>query len=165
MTVQASEPVAGLRRLWAHARWADETMVAGLAGTAPPEPVLREFSHVLGTAEVWLARLERRASRLPVWPDLGPGQLAEAVRLVHAGYDAFLAALSPVRIAEPVSYVNSAGQEFDNPVGEILTHAALHGQYHRGKVNLLLRQAGREPFPVDYIAFVRGVPAATTKPR
>ena len=38
---------------------------------------------------------------------------------------------------------------------------ALHGQYHRGKVNLLLRQGGHAPAPVDYVAFVRGVPAAT----
>lgn len=36
----------------------------------------------------------------------------------------------------------------------------MHGQYHRGKVNLLLRQADRTPAPTDYIAFVRGVPAA-----
>jgi hypothetical protein len=40
----------------------------------------------------------------------------------------------------------------------------LHGQYHRGKVNLLLRQEGEQPAPTDYIAFVRGVPAAVTVP-
>jgi uncharacterized damage-inducible protein DinB len=39
----------------------------------------------------------------------------------------------------------------------------LHGQYHRGKINLLLRQAGLAPAPVDFISFVRGVPAATTR--
>ncbi|MFQ5740386.1 MAG: DinB family protein [Acidobacteriota bacterium] len=34
-------------------------------------------------------------------------------------------------------------------------------QYHRGKVNLLLRQAGHAPAATDFIAFVRGAPAAT----
>jgi hypothetical protein len=38
----------------------------------------------------------------------------------------------------------------------------LHGQYHRGKINLLLRQSGAEPAPADYISYVRGVPAAVT---
>ena len=42
-----------------------------------------------------------------------------------------------------------------------LLHVPLHGQYHRGKINLLLRQAGRQPAPTDYITFVRGVSAAT----
>ena len=45
-----------------------------------------------------------------------------------------------------------------------MMHVALHGQYHRGKVNLLLRQEGLPPVPPDFIAWVRGVPAATTQP-
>jgi uncharacterized damage-inducible protein DinB len=48
------------------------------------------------------------------------------------------------------------------PVGDILLQVALHGQYHRGKVNLLLRDAALPPAPVDFISFARGVPAATT---
>ena len=35
------------------------------------------------------------------------------------------------------------------------------GQYHRGKINLLLRQQQATPIPVDCIAFLRGSPAAT----
>ena len=44
----------------------------------------------------------------------------------------------------------------------MLLQVALHGQYHRGKINLMLRQAGLPPTPTDYISFARGVPAATT---
>ena len=33
---------------------------------------------------------------------------------------------------------------FTTPLGEILLHVALHGQYHRGKINLLLRILGRD---------------------
>ena len=40
----------------------------------------------------------------------------------------------------------------------------VHGQYHRGKVNLLLRQEGMSPVPGDFIAYVRGAPAATSRP-
>ena len=40
----------------------------------------------------------------------------------------------------------------------------LHGAYHRGQIALLLREGGAEPAPTDYIAFVRGAPAATRTP-
>ena len=58
--------------------------------------------------------------------------------------------------------MNSAGQSFETPVSDMLLQVALHGQYHRGKINLLLRQAHLPPTPTDYIAFARGVPAAVT---
>ena len=46
----------------------------------------------------------------------------------------------------------------------MLLQVILHGCYHRGQVALLVRDAGAEPSPTDYIAFVRGSPAAVTVP-
>jgi uncharacterized damage-inducible protein DinB len=89
------------------------------------------------------------------------GDLQALADDVHAGYATFLAGQSESSLALPVTYVNSAGREFDTVVGDILLHVALHGQYHRGKVTLMLRQAGLTPAPTDFIAFVRGAPAAT----
>jgi uncharacterized damage-inducible protein DinB len=54
-----------------------------------------------------------------------------------------------------VHYRNSAGNEFDNTVRDILTHVALHGQYHRGQIARAMRAAGREPVYTDYIGFIR----------
>lgn len=154
-----------IHRLWAHAGWADLRILAALqqSGGEPAE-ALSEFGHVLGTAETWLARLEQRSPRLAIWPGPALADLDAQIALVHAGYEAYLKALAPGAFSWMVGYTNSAGQSFTNAVGEILLHAALHGQYHRGKVNLLLRQAGMEPAPTDYIAYIRGVPAATTPP-
>ena len=59
-------------------------------------------------------------------------------------------------------YVNSAGQSFETPVSDMLLQVFLHGQYHRGKVNLMLREGGLPPVPTDYISWARGVPAAVT---
>jgi uncharacterized damage-inducible protein DinB len=41
---------------------------------------------------------------------------------------------------------------------------ALHGSYHRGQIALLVRAGGSTPAPTDYIAFIRGAPAATRTP-
>ena len=155
-----------LRRLWAHAEWADAALLAALGRQHHvPAEALREYAHVLGAEEVWLSRLESRPARAAVWPEPGLARAAELAGSVRAGYSAYLASLAEADLPRGIAYVNSAGLGFTTPVADILLHVALHGQYHRGKVNLLLRHAGLDPGPVDFIGFVRGVPAATTTPR
>jgi uncharacterized damage-inducible protein DinB len=149
------------KRLAAHARWADTALLAGLRSHPDvPADVLREFAHVLGATEVWLSRLEQRAARAVVWPTLSLAEAHALAESVHAGWAAYLQTLREDLLDEPVPYTNTAGQAFRTPIAEILLQMALHGQYHRGKINLLLRQAGLTPVPTDYIAFARGVPAA-----
>ena len=151
-----------VRRLWAHAVWADRQMLDALrAGGEPPAEALVEYAHVLGAEETWLARLEGRAPSAPVWPEPSLEDAAALAARVADGYGRLLEGLTERGLEERVTYRNSAGVEFTNTVGDILLHVPLHGQYHRGKVNLLLRQASREPAPVDYIAWVRGAAAAT----
>jgi uncharacterized damage-inducible protein DinB len=153
-----------VRRLWDHARWADQRLLAAFdQNEGEPPEAWREFAHVIGTAETWLARIEGRAPAVPIWP--AGAEVGSAVATVHAGYAAYLGQLTEDGLDRTFQYRNSAGQEFSNTVLDVLFHAALHGQYHRGKVNLLLRQAGRSPIPTDYIAFIRGAPAAVTPPR
>jgi uncharacterized damage-inducible protein DinB len=152
-----------LRRLFDHARWADGLVLAALK-TAPEAPAAAwtEFGHVLGAGEAWLSRLERRPPRVPVWPELPQSGVEGLAAEVHAGFASYLSRLTEARLGKTCAYTNTAGRAFENPIGQILMHAALHGQYHRGKVNLLLRQAGLAPAPCDYIAFVRGAAAATS---
>jgi uncharacterized damage-inducible protein DinB len=155
-----------IRRLMEHARWADRVLLDALrANPAVPADAIREYCHTLGAAEVWLARLERRSSRIPVWPVLSVAELDELAGAVHEGYAAYLTTLDDTALNGSIAYTNTAGRSFVTALKDILLHVALHGQYHRGKVNLLLRQAGLSPAPTDYIAFVRGAPAATTDVR
>ena len=155
--------LTAIRRLWDHLAWADELLLNALEAVSPPPAgTLREYAHILGADEVWLARLEQRPATAPVWPHMEPPQLRRFARELHTAYARYLAALDAAGLPRHVAYTNSAGQSFDTPVQDILLHVALHAQYHRGKVNLLLRQAGLCPAPTDYIAFIRGVPAAIT---
>jgi uncharacterized damage-inducible protein DinB len=154
-----------IERLFRHTAWADRLLLARLRGLPePPAEAIREYAHVLGADEVWLSRLEGRAAVVPVWPALGLEELAALVETVHQGYERYLAGLGEAGLALMVPYTNSQGQRFETGVLDILLHVALHAHYHRGKLNLLLRQAGSGPAPADYIGFVRGVPAAVTAP-
>jgi uncharacterized damage-inducible protein DinB len=152
-------------QLWDHAKWADRKLLEALGPMAREAPkAYREFAHVIGTEELWLARLERRPPRQAVWPEISRAEVVRLAEETHQAYDSYLASLRDGDLLVSVPYTNSAGRNFVNSVGDILLHVALHGQYHRGKVNLLLRQAGLPSVPTDYIAFVRGAPAATRSP-
>ncbi|HET9064305.1 MAG TPA: DinB family protein [Gemmatimonadales bacterium] len=154
--------LTSLRQMHQHAAWADAAMINVVAsnGNAIPE-VLREFAHIMGAGETWLSRILGRDPRLAVWPTLDAGQIGSTAAQIASGYTALLAGLDDAGLERVVTYVNSAGARFTNSVADILTHVALHAQYHRGKINLLLREGGAAPVPTDFIGYIRGAPAAT----
>ena len=144
--------------------WADARVLESLRQPNVPARALELYAHILGAEHVWLARLEQRQSALAVWPSLTLEQCETVARDNAHGFRAYLERLASEDLHRTVHYRNSAGLEFDSGIEEILLHVALHGSYHRGQVTLLVRGAGAEPAPSDYIAFVRGVPAATSAP-
>lgn len=150
-----------LDRLLDHLRWADEAVVAALRAAPEHAGALELLSHVVGAEETWLARLEGREPRAAVWPRLTLGETAELARTVHAGLADWIARTDAAALERDVAYTNSAGQPFTTRALDIVTHVMLHGSYHRGQIAMLLRQSGARPVPTDYIAFVRGAPAAT----
>jgi uncharacterized damage-inducible protein DinB len=96
-----------------------------------------------------------------VWPELS---LQECAQLATENADALRALVASLGDGEgmrQVIYRNSSGDEFSTGLEDILLHVAMHGAYHRGQVAALLRSAGDEPGPTDYIQWVRGVAAAT----
>jgi uncharacterized damage-inducible protein DinB len=152
------------RLLFEHVAWADRLLLDALLGLdPPPAEAWREYSHVLGAEAVWIDRLVGRPQRLAVWPELATTEATALAESQRAEYDRYLDGLDAGALDARVPYVNSAGRSFETSVVDILLHVALHGQYHRGKINLMLREGGHEPAPTDYISFARGVPAAVTE--
>ncbi|MEQ9104145.1 MAG: DinB family protein [Rhodothermales bacterium] len=84
----------------------------------------------------------------------------EILRLAES-YRRYCDGLNDEHLSSDCTYTNSAGASFSTPVADVLLHVFMHGMYHRGRINLLIRQAGGDPAPADYIAFVRGAAAAT----
>ena len=154
-----------LPRLFAHNAWADARVIESLRSAQRdgrlPDRALALFAHVLGAEAVWLARIEGRASEIAVWPTLTVDECETVAHSVHSALQALaVASDAPSRM---VHYRNSAGDEFDSTLEDILVHVAMHGSYHRGQVAMLLRDAGAVPSPTDFIAFARGAPAATRR--
>lgn len=151
-----------IRALWAHARWADHIVLDALSDDEPsPSEAVREAAHIAGAVETWLSRLEGREATLPIWPDADVDGLKAAVDETHRRFDAYLDRLEEDELLGTLTYERTSGQTYSTPVADILLHVMMHGQYHRGKINMLLRQVGRDPVPLDYIAYVRGHPASS----
>jgi uncharacterized damage-inducible protein DinB len=151
-----------LSRLITHLAWADDRVLAALrSATNPDSTCLELFAHVLAAEHVWLARLRGETPRHPVWPTLSLEECAALVQSNQRELQQFVAGLGPDDLGRAVSYVNSAGRQFTSAVDDILLHVCLHGTYHRGQIAWELRRSGGVPLPTDYIALVRGAPAAT----
>jgi len=158
----ADGAVPHLSRLIAHLAWADDLVLAGLRSATNPDPTCLElFAHVLASEHVWLARLQGEAPTHPVWPALSLEQCAALVQANQRALTAYVAALTSADRTRGIAYVNSAGRAFTSSVEDILLHVVLHGAYHRGQIAWALRRGGSVPMATDYIAFVRGAPAAT----
>ena len=154
-----------LRSLFAHMDWSD-TKVALALRVAPGEETraLELFAHILAAEHVWLARIEGRSGSVPVWPVLTLEECEEMSAENAREFAQMLRRETEASLQREVTYTNSAGKVFTNRVADILTHVALHGAYHRGQVSLLMRRGGGTPAPTDYIAFIRGAPAAASGP-
>ena len=154
-----------LRKLIDHLKWADEAILDALR-TAPGNDTraLPIYAHVLGAEAVWLARIAGKQPDVAVWPTLSIDDAATLAARNASDFDALLASLASGDAERVIHYRNSAGAEFRNTVEDILLHVALHGSYHRGQISLVIRRGGGEPASTDYIAFIRGAPAARTVP-
>jgi uncharacterized damage-inducible protein DinB len=154
-----------LTRMYAHLAWADANARDSLRGISPSSAegirATALYAHVAAAEHVWLSRLTGRQPAHPVWPELDLAAAAELAARTARELQEYVASLGAGDLEAEVDYTNSAGRPFRSRVDDILIHAAMHGAYHRGQIALLVRQGGGEPASTDYIAFVRGAPAAT----
>jgi uncharacterized damage-inducible protein DinB len=149
-------------KLFDHMEWADTRALASLrAMSDPPSPAVELLAHVLGAERVWLSRIEGRESSLAVWPTLSLEESERVLAENAQGYRRILSGLPAAGLQRPITYKTSAGDQFTSTVEDILTQVITHGCYHRGQIAARVRVADGTPNPTDYIAYIRGAPAAT----
>lgn len=145
-----------IQSMFKHVHWANQRILETLKIGEEHRQAITLFSHILHAENVWLTRLiERDSSQLPIWAEVSLDICIEMMNQNHRNYAEFLSKLSSSDLEQEIFYKNSKGTEFQNTRREILTHVALHGQYHRGQINQLLRIADIEPINVDFITFKR----------
>ena len=143
--------------MYEHLNWANQCILKTLQSIEDEnQEVNRLFSHILFAEKVWITRLRGLdSSRLPIWLEVDMKVCAKLVMQNEESLTAILTNLANSDLDKLIFYTNSKGTEFKNSVRDILTHIALHGQYHRGQINSRLRADGIEPVNIDFITFLR----------
>lgn len=142
-----------LDQLYEHMWWAHDALVAEARREALDDETMKLLAHIVAAEHLWLNRIDAATPRVAVWPALSLDAIAQLEGENRRRFRALLRRQDTLR--QRVRYRNSAGNDFDNDVEEILTHVALHGHYHRGQIARTMRAAGREPVYTDYIGYVR----------
>ncbi|GED17576.1 DinB family protein [Aneurinibacillus migulanus] len=146
-----------IQKMYEHLNWANHRILEKLHNNKNGnQQIIDLFSHILYTEQVWITRLRGMdSSQLPIWSEANLSVCAELVRKNQDDFTALFANLTSADLDNLISYRNSKGKEFKTSIEDILTHVALHGQYHRGQINSRLRANRVEPVNTDYITFVR----------
>jgi len=151
-------------KLYKHLAWADERVLQSLrAAHSVLKKDLDLYGHILGSEHNWLSRIQGTVPKLAIWPTLTLDECEKASKENVGAFNALISTLTSDLLQRPITYRNSAGDQFTSTLEDILTHVCLHGAYHRGQIAASIRAGGDTPSPTDYIAFARGVPAATRK--
>lgn len=151
--LRSLETIVGM---FQHLHWANQRILETLQNGEENKQANDLFSHILHAEHVWYIRLKGGdSSHLPIWSEVRLESCVDMVNQNHHNYTAYLSNLTNLELNQLVYYKNSKGTEFNTSIRDILTHVALHGQYHRGQINQHLRAANLEPINVDYITFRR----------
>jgi len=143
-----------LDRLYEHMWWAHDALVAEARREPLDAETMKLFAHIVAAEHLWLNRIDATSQVVAVWPTLSLDAIEQLEDGNRRRFRELLRRPDETK-RQRVRYRNSAGNEFDNDVEEILTHVALHGHYHRGQIARTMRAAGREPVYTDYIGYVR----------
>lgn len=109
--------------------------------------------HLAGATRAWAERFEGRdATVLPAVEEVPT--LADAARMLDEAetrISAFLASLTPERLASPLVWRNLKGEPKAAPLWSVLRHTVNHASYHRGQLAQTLRRLGGQPAATDLV--------------
>lgn len=133
--------------------WANRKMLDHVLGQGVTEGRIYDlYTHCLGAESAWVGRWNGTAPALELWPRIEPERLPEINRQHFEAYSKALAETYDPSMKR--SLAGPTGQ-LDMALMDIIEQIILHGHYHRGQMNTLLRQAGKEPILIGFFGFVR----------
>jgi uncharacterized damage-inducible protein DinB len=139
---------------WANAEFFAKLELVGADHGEECHVAIRQLNHCLVVNKIFTAHLTGRphgytADNTPETPGLS--ELSAAVAASDRWYLDYLESVSETDLAEPIAFTFTDGDRGRMTRQEILTHAAIHGAYHRGEVGRILRQISA-PLPWDTFA-------------
>ncbi|HLU69566.1 MAG TPA: DinB family protein [Fibrobacteria bacterium] len=153
-----------LERQNAHRAWANDLALGwyrGLPGGAHPAEAsaealcLKLLSHVIRTETCWLDRLRGETPAAVIWDTLPADELEVLRRENDERFEAVLRG----DLGRVVRYRRFNGDACETSVSDIVSHACMHGMYHRGQVAAHAARAGLPGVPAtDFLLYALANP-------
>jgi uncharacterized damage-inducible protein DinB len=157
-----------LQQLAAYHIWANNLIMEAVK-KLPPELQTKEVAssfnslfktilHMWNAESIWWQRvkLQERISE-PV--DTFKGDIQEAIKEMTQQtrqWREWIDSAQSHQIDHVFQYQNKKGEQFKQPIYQMLIHLFNHGTYHRGQIVTMLRQLGVEKIPqTDFIVWSR----------
>lgn len=119
---------------------------------------LRTMNHLLVATRIWIGRLrgnDPKHLKLDQVLHANWVELKQALKSELVEGRAWIAAQPTGFFESSITYTNTRGEPFTSRVVDVLTHAFLHFNHHRGQVSVAVtRQGGNAP-EMDYIFWRR----------
>ncbi len=146
---------ANRRILDASAVITDEQFARNLGNSFPS--IQDTLVHIHFAEWLWLARWNGSSpSTLPVeWVITSLKDLRSRWNETEKQLNDFIASLSEEKLDKGISYMNTSGQSFTNPLWHLLRHVVNHSTYHRGQVVTMLRQLDAAAVSTDFVLYFR----------
>jgi len=157
---------AAAREMLLYMLWADRTTLGAVRDVRPEDlkrdagisfgSLLGTMTHILAVQQVWLARFSGHSLEHVVVPDDFPDLLAwiRAWEETASQIEAFLAGLTDEQLTTAITWTNSRGETYTQPLWHTVLHLVNHSTYHRGQVVSLLRQMGYQPPATDLVYYL-----------
>jgi uncharacterized damage-inducible protein DinB len=160
--------VSDIHVLYEFNYWAKSRML-GVVETLTPEQFMKDFGsshggiqgtlvHSMGAEDIWLKRWKGESptsfysakdfptfeSLMNQW-DMVEHQMMGFCHMLKTDDD----------IKKSVNYKDLKGNEYTQPLWQMMQHLVNHSTYHRGQITSMLRQLGVKPVGTDLIMFYR----------
>jgi uncharacterized damage-inducible protein DinB len=143
-----------LNRLLKYQIWAMDRLFNQLEAlpTVPPT-ALKLLQHIVNAESIWMSRVAGEKQVVGVWETL---PLHDCRSLHQSSVQKLQTVLNNNQDLEQViSYVNTSGDAFSDPMHDIIVHVLNHSTYHRAQIAKEMRMHNIDPINTDYITYVR----------
>lgn len=121
--------------------------------------LITELGHIAGAQVVWLQRWQEGQNPRPITGVQELSTLTE-VRALFAGSHGdlrkFVDSLTDEKLDAVLRYRDSAGNDAEKPLWQMMVHVANHGTYHRGEFAGVLTDLGYSPGDLDMTRWKQG---------
>jgi uncharacterized damage-inducible protein DinB len=144
--------------------WASQRLLDAAAQLSPGE-LTRDFKtadkslldtlvHIYAADRIWFARVSGEPRATFVDPeDRDLTVLQSDWPALHDRWKLWMRDRDDSGVLEVISFKNTKGHAYSQPVWQIILHVVNHGTHHRGQVSGFLRSMGHTPPPLDLMHY------------